>query len=416
LYFFEHVKGLLKFHSSSNDITNILYSIIVQEPRGAVANAICALASLHHSRARQAAGFELPDPNPDHSFTKFLYDQAFFQLINANHLNGTYTETDAIAALHLTSFSLLSDGWTNWVPTLQIAQDWLASTGILAEENPRMFVANLPNGSAYAAKATMWLDIFSSITLMQPPRFMELYHRIFKTKATFATGQLGSLFESFTGFPDEILYAMAQTSELAFWKSQESMKGTLSTRDLIRRGDAIERVIRQVRETTATSSGLSLDLGLGAELSPLMSGDSSLDSPFLSDEDRRGVRNLFKESALLYLHTTLSDPNPGVHEISTSVANIIRLIQQLPSGGEVDQTLVLPIYIAGCMTDIHVQRQYLSGRLRSHNNLGNLLQTRSAMEHVWHKRDVLRQAGAPGWETVDWREGLRDGSSSLLLV
>jgi hypothetical protein len=97
----------------------------------------------------------LPDPNPNHSFTKFLYDQAFFQLINANHLNGAYTETDAIAALHLTSFSLLSDGWTNWVSTLQIAQDWLASTGIQTEDNPRLFVANMSNGSAYAAKATM---------------------------------------------------------------------------------------------------------------------------------------------------------------------------------------------------------------------------------------------------------------------
>lgn len=408
LYFFEHVNGLLnKFHSSSNDITNILYSIIVQEPRGAVANAICALANLHSSRARQAAGYELPDPNPDHSYTKFLYDQAFFQLINANHLNGAYTETDAIAALHLTSFSLLSDGWTNWVPTLQIAQDWLASTGISTEENPRLFVANLPNGSAYAAKATMWLDIFSSITLMQPPRFMDVYHRMFKHKATF-----GSLFEPFTGFPDEILYAIAQTSELAHWKSQESLKGTLSTRELIRRGDIIERGIR---DTTATNSGLSLDLGFGPELSPLMSGDSNLDSPFLNDDTRRGVRDLFKESALLYLHTTLSDPNPGVHEISTSVANIIQLIQQQPMG-EVDQSVVLPIYIAGCMTDNLLQRQYLSGRLRSHNNLGNLLQTRSAMENVWHKRDVLRQTGAPGWETVDWREGLRNGTSSLLLV
>ena len=81
-----------------------------------------------------------------------------------------------------------------------------------------------------------------------------------------------------------------------------------------------------------------------------------------------------------------------------------------------DQTIAFPVYIAGCMTDSLVQRQFLSGRLRSHNNLGNLLQTRSAMESVWHKRDVLRQTGAPGWETVDWREGLREGSSSLLLV
>jgi hypothetical protein len=187
-------------------------------------------------------------------------------------------------------------------------------------------------------------------------------------------------------------------------------------RELIRRGDAIEQGIRQIQETTATSSGLSLDLGLIAELSPLMSGDSCSDSPFLSDDSRRGVRGLFKESALLYLHTILSDPNPGVREISNSVANIVQLIQQLSAGGDMDQTIVLPIYIAGCMTDNLVQRQYLAGRLRSQNNLGNLLQTRSAMESVWHKRDVLRQTGAPGWETVDWREGLREGSSSLLLV
>jgi len=245
---------------------------------------------------------------------------------------------------------------------------------------------------------------------------MDVYRRMFKAKAAFGSAQLGSLFEPFTGFPDEILYAIAQTSELAFWKSQESLKGTLSTRELIRRGDAIERGIRQIQETTATTtSSLSLDLGLGPELSPLMSGDSNLDSPFLSDDTRRGVRDLFKESALLYLHTTLSDPNPGVHEISTSVANIIQLVQQLPTS-EVDQSLVLPIYVAGCMTDNLAQRQYLSGRLRSHNNLGNLHQARSAMESVWHQRDVLRQTGAPGWETVDWREGLRDNSTSLLLV
>ena len=119
---------------------------------------------------------------------------------------------------------------------------------------------------------------------MRPPRFMEVCHRIFEGKTAFQT-----LFESFTGFPDEILYAIAQTSELAFWKSQELLKGTLTTltlRELIRRGEAIEQDIKQIQGTTATSNGLSLDLGL-------IAGPS-----------------LFKESALLYLHTTLSDLNP----------------------------------------------------------------------------------------------------------
>ena len=149
---------------------------------------------------------------------------------------------------------------------------------------------------------------------------MELYHRIFKGKRAFGSGQFGSLFESFTGFPDEILYAIAQTSELAFWKSQESLKGTLSTRELIRRGDAIEQGIRQIQETTATSSsGLPLDLI--AELSPLMSGESNSESPFLNNDDtRRGVRGLFIESALLYLHSTLSDPNPGGSRLFPSVS------------------------------------------------------------------------------------------------
>lgn len=158
---------------------------------------------------------------------------------------------------------------------------------------------------------------------MQPPRFMDVYHRIFKHGVAFGSGHFGSLFESFTGFPDEILYAIAQTSELAYWKAQETMKGTLSTRELIRRGDAIEQGIRQVHEATVTSSILPLDLGLGVELSPLLSGDSNLESPLLNDDARRCVRGLFKESALLYLHTTLCDPNPGRSRLFVSNRRVL---------------------------------------------------------------------------------------------
>jgi hypothetical protein len=127
----------------------------MQEPRGAVASAVCALASLHHTKVRQAAGYDPPEANPEHSFNKYLYDQAFFQLINAKHLHGNYSESDAIAALILTSFALLSDGWTDWSTTLQIAQDWLADSGILTDENPRRFVASMGSGSNFAVKTTI---------------------------------------------------------------------------------------------------------------------------------------------------------------------------------------------------------------------------------------------------------------------
>jgi hypothetical protein len=104
---------------------------------------------------QQAAGYEPPDSNPDHSFNKFLYDQAFFQLINSKHLHGGYSESDAIAALTLTSFALLSDGWIDWSTTLQIAQDWFAECGILADESPRLFITNMGSGGSFAAKTTI---------------------------------------------------------------------------------------------------------------------------------------------------------------------------------------------------------------------------------------------------------------------
>ena len=78
---------------------------------------------------------------------KYTCDSVNYHPFHCSWSCNPITSTDAIAALHLTSFSLLSDGWTNWVPALLIAQDWLASTGIVDEDNSRLFVANMGNGS-----------------------------------------------------------------------------------------------------------------------------------------------------------------------------------------------------------------------------------------------------------------------------
>lgn len=413
LYFFEHVKARqFKFYGDATDITNVIYSIIVREPRGAVAYAICALASLHHTRMRQVAGYEPADPNPEHSFSKFLYDQAFFQLMNSKHLLGGYSEADAIAALNLTSFGLFSDGWTDWSGTLQIAQDWLAETGVLTDENPRLFIANMGSGGTFAVKTTIWLDIFASITAMQPPRFMELYHRLFGEESGFSAPLR---MEQVTGFSEDVLYAIAKISTLAHWKSRESSNGRLSVRELIRRGDVIEQALRRGEHGAGCNNGIELDIAFTGDPLPSRATESASSGQYPSDDIRRIVRKLFRESTILYLHTILSDPNPGVQEITAGVDTVIQIMQQLPPS-DLDQGLVFPICLAGCMTDNQGQRQYLISRIQDAGNIGNLLQTRTSMEAVWHRRDMLRQAGAPSWEIIDWREGLRDIGSNLLLV
>ena len=77
--------------------------------------------------------------------------------------------------------------------------------------------------------------------------------------------------ELLMGCPDNVLLVFAETAALAYWKTQERLRGTLSTRELIRRGDAIERSLvhssavstfanrGESNTTTITSGGASAD-------------------------------------------------------------------------------------------------------------------------------------------------------------
>lgn len=131
----------------------------MSDPRGTVAHAIGALASLHSARMRIVQGLEAPNRRPERSIPKYFYDQAINQLIHSKQLNGRYTETDAIAAVYLIAFSTLSGGSTNWTPMLDVACDWLSQTGIHEEQNPKLTLMNLSAVGKFAAKATMVSDL-----------------------------------------------------------------------------------------------------------------------------------------------------------------------------------------------------------------------------------------------------------------
>lgn len=110
--------------------------MVLQEPQGAITNAVCALASLHCKRRRIAEGLESPDPNPDLSPAKLFYDGAGFQIASTKQLLGHYTENEAIAALHLITYSLLSGGAVDWRVPLAVGYDWLTQTGLPVDGNP----------------------------------------------------------------------------------------------------------------------------------------------------------------------------------------------------------------------------------------------------------------------------------------
>jgi Fungal specific transcription factor domain len=124
--------------------------------------------------------------------------------------------------------------------------------------------------------------------------------------------------ERLTGIPDEVLLAIAEVSSLAAWKAQEIRNGSLSVRELIRRGDDIEQQLRQhsiepanfFAERDQVPLHPSLP-SMGVQGTSSSCPSSSGTRPFPDEEMRRVVARLFREAVVLYLHTVLSDSNPG---------------------------------------------------------------------------------------------------------
>lgn len=263
-----------------------------------------------------------------------------------------------------------------------------------------------------------WLDVISTVTLLTVPRHLQFYRRLYlggggfwATPGRYTLEELDTRVESLTACPDEILLGIAEISSLECWKVQEMRKGTLSMRELIRRGDILERHLRFECEPACTPETDQTRLHPGSAMSsdPTAAGLPRTASP--ADVARQLVAKIFRETALLYLYTVLNGSYPAVPEIKQSVDVIVQLLRQLPVS-IMDRGLMFPMYLAGCLTDDTVQRDVLRTRLLGimQDGFRNVHQTVGVLETMWHRRDS--RGGA-----VEWRELLHvQGRHRLLLV
>ncbi len=253
---------------------------------------------------------------------------------------------------------------------------------------------------------------------MKQPKYLALYKCLLGDQNGFWSR--GLHMENLTGCPDEAMLALAEIFGLAHWKTSEQAKGSLSFGELARRGDDIEQRLRNRQREPS-------NFGEQTPLHPNLMQAAISDAGAVSypDEVMQLVGNVFRESALLYLHTIINEDDPGAHldilasstanissavpEIAASVNTIIQLFHELEPS-EIDRTLVFPVCLAGCMTDNSLHRDFLKSRLQSQDeSIGNLLGTRLVMEAVWQRRDTR---GGPS----EWRETLRERCPNLLLI
>ena len=117
--------------------------------------------------------------------------------------------------------------------------------------------------------------------------------------------------DSLTGCPDEALLAIAEVSALAHWKTAELQNGSLSVRELVRRGDLIEKELRERTTVKEEELPTGLEMGVTPAGLPMAVGSSSSMSRGVTDPSKQIVGQMFREAAVIYLHTVISDSAPG---------------------------------------------------------------------------------------------------------
>ncbi|GJE94614.1 Zn(II)2Cys6 transcription factor [Phanerochaete sordida] len=424
-YYFEHMRHL-QFSLAGKELAQTLAFILAGDPQGPLEYAICALASLHSSKANAHAydAAASAAEHADRTIDRRFYNKAYVMLMTSKATGRPYTERDAIAAVYLISYHNLAGGGTGWTALLEVAYEWFGQTGIHEEQNPKLALMNMSPTQKLAAKATMWIDTLASVVFTRPPRFLSLYRRLFGNSggggywATTNNDQLDLRMDKLTGCPDEAVLALAETAALAHWKVTEGQKGTLSMRELIRRGDLIESTLRNhpsrnYADSPIVENASMLPTGLAAA--------AEAASPTLGsgvDElTRRTIANIWREAAVLYLHTVISDAHPGVPEILKATNTIMDYLQ-LIGPSESDRAILLPFVLTGCMTDDPLIRELVKQRLHYHRDdfyNGSMSQGRTFVEYVANRRQAARHSHRAN-VTVDWRECMRERWSAITLV
>jgi hypothetical protein len=176
---------------------------------------------------------------------------------------------------------------------------------------------------------------------------------------------------------------------------------------LVLRGAPIEEALHQPDRDSAAERIMSATIPAFEVGGPLPDAEGSI----MSDATRREMAGkIFEHAAMLYLHTVLSECKPNVPEIQMEVGAIQKLLEELPPS-DVDRSLVFPICLAGCLTDMPEQREVFRRRLAEKDSpVGNVGAAQMLMSAVWMRRDM------EGGSAVSWQEVMKEQGYILLLV
>ncbi|KAG1750869.1 fungal-specific transcription factor domain-containing protein [Suillus lakei] len=284
----------------------------------------------------------------------------------------------------MVSYCLFSGGQGQWQAFLDSACRFSLA---LFQRNPPSSASALiscTHSIRFIIKTSMWLDVLASVTLIRRPMLLRSLYDPSGTALIDGRPELSMM--GVMGCETHNVIALAEIADLAWWKEDLGRTGSLSVPELVRRGQRIETILRSTNDN---------------------------DYPHAADTEKsrrqRLTSDVFRASALVYLHSVISGDHPQCPEIMGNVAETVKCLRRaedVSTTRHVVRGMVFNICVCGCLTDEPVYRDYFLQLLQEQQmeTVGNCALVCDLMRRVW----TSREGGMP----VDWRVVMRD----MLLV
>ncbi|EKM78083.1 hypothetical protein AGABI1DRAFT_101348 [Agaricus bisporus var. burnettii JB137-S8] len=347
--------------------------------------------------------------------------------LNRNGGEGGSAE-DAMAALHLVSVVLFDGGCGAWRHYLDIAARYVRGKmrGRRGNMGGLEALRKLSEKEAFIVKTAIWFDVLASVTTGEEPKLMTIVRSLFEpgqsgieevdissSSSSSPSPSSSSLANAMRisnsdedkssmlspmGCQNKVVWALAEINALAAWKKEEKARGRLSIKELVSRSDKIERELIETKPHHPPIKILSD-----------FNHDPIAYSRYLTSK-------IFQTSAMLYLHSVVSDGYPHVFQIKYAIEDVMKWIRRIPKkpSTELDRKIhklvirstVFGFYITGALTDNGAYRKMIQEYLLD-----------EAGEHgIWRERGEEGRRGEPRRE-VPWREKLLvNGEAPVLLV
>ncbi|KAG1750858.1 fungal-specific transcription factor domain-containing protein [Suillus lakei] len=372
-HYMEHVLRIQYLHADGS-IDNLIWGLI--HSSDSAREAACLLADLHRKSTQGAIGYSAP---ADHDVYTRIQRAPVIPV----------TEGDALASLCMVSYFLFSGGQGQWQAFLDSACEYSIKFLKLKHASPDWALRSCSESMRFIIKTSMWFDVLASATLIRRPKFLEVLRSLYDPSTAPDYGRPELSMMGVMGCENRIVLALAEIADLACWKDECRRAGRLSVPELVRHGQRIEAILKTTNDT---------DYLLGVQ-------DTE------KSRRRRLTSDVFRASALVYLHSVISGDHPQCPEIMTNIAETVeclRRAEDVSTARHVVRSVVFSICICGCLTDVPEYRKYFLRRLQEQQTetVGNCARVAQLMREVWSSRE----RGEP----VDWRVVMRQ--SQMLLV